>query len=49
VFDAEGRLIDEKVKKLVTEAIAGFAAFVEKEATVTVDPRSENRTSRAPE
>jgi chromate reductase, NAD(P)H dehydrogenase (quinone) len=33
VFDAEGRLIDEKVKKLVTEAIAGFAAFVEKAAT----------------
>ena len=28
VFDAEGRLVDEKVKKLLSELMAGFAAFV---------------------
>ncbi|MEW6324613.1 MAG: NADPH-dependent FMN reductase [Nitrospirota bacterium] len=28
VFDAEGRLVDEKVKKLLSEFMAGFAAFV---------------------
>jgi chromate reductase len=28
VFDAEGRLVDEKIKKVLTEFMAGFAAFV---------------------
>jgi NAD(P)H-dependent FMN reductase len=28
VFDAQGRLIDEKVRKLLSEFMAGFAAFV---------------------
>lgn len=28
VFDAEGALIDEKVKSLVTEFMAGFATFI---------------------
>jgi hypothetical protein len=28
VFDAQGRLIDEKIKRLLTEFMAGFAAFV---------------------
>ena len=28
VFDAEGRLVDERIKKLLSELIAGFAAFV---------------------
>jgi NAD(P)H-dependent FMN reductase len=28
VFDAEGRLVDEKIKKLLSELMAGFAAFV---------------------
>lgn len=28
VFDAQGALIDEKVEKLLTELMAGFAAFV---------------------
>lgn len=28
-FDAEGKLVDEKVKKLLTELMAGFASFVE--------------------
>ena len=28
VFDGEGRLVDEKVKKLLSEFMAGFAAFV---------------------
>jgi NAD(P)H-dependent FMN reductase len=32
VFDAEGRLVDEKMRKLVTEFMAGFAKFVD-EAT----------------
>ena len=27
-FDAEGRLVDEKIKKLLSELMAGFAAFV---------------------
>jgi NAD(P)H-dependent FMN reductase len=27
-FDAEGRLVDEKVRQLLTELMAGFAAFV---------------------
>lgn len=27
VFDAEGRLVDEKVRKLLSEFVAGFAAF----------------------
>lgn len=27
-FDADGRLVDEKVKKLLSEFMAGFAAFV---------------------
>jgi NAD(P)H-dependent FMN reductase len=27
-FDAEGRLVDEKIRKLLGEFIAGFAAFV---------------------
>jgi len=31
VFDAEGRLVDEKVKKLLSEFMAGFAAFVKVE------------------
>jgi NAD(P)H-dependent FMN reductase len=29
VFDAEGRLTDDKVKKLLTEFMAGFSKFVE--------------------
>jgi len=29
VFDAEGRLVDDKVKKLLGEYMAGFAAFVD--------------------
>lgn len=29
VFDAEGTLVDEKVKKLLTELMAGFVAFVD--------------------
>jgi chromate reductase len=28
VFDAEGKLVDEKIKRLLTEYMAGFAAFV---------------------
>jgi NAD(P)H-dependent FMN reductase len=28
VFDAEGRLVDEKVRKLLGEFVSGFAAFV---------------------
>ncbi len=28
VFDAEGRLVDEKVKKLLSEFMTGFATFV---------------------
>ena len=28
VFDAEGRLVDEKINKLLSELMAGFAAFV---------------------
>ena len=28
VFDAEGQLVDERIKRLVTEFMAGFAAFV---------------------
>jgi NAD(P)H-dependent FMN reductase len=28
VFDAEGKLVDDKVKSLLTELMAGFAAFV---------------------
>ncbi len=28
VFDAEGRLVDEKVKKLLSEFMTGFAAFM---------------------
>jgi NAD(P)H-dependent FMN reductase len=28
VFDAEGRLVDEKIKKLLTEFMAGFSSFV---------------------
>jgi chromate reductase len=28
VFDAEGRLVDDKIKKLLSELMAGFAAFV---------------------
>jgi len=28
VFDAEGRLVDEKINKLLSEFMAGFAAFV---------------------
>lgn len=28
VFDAEGRLVDEKIRKLLTEFMAGFVAFV---------------------
>ncbi len=27
VFDAEGRLVDEKIRKLLSEFMAGFAAF----------------------
>jgi hypothetical protein len=27
-YDAEGRLVDEKVKKLLSEFMTGFAAFV---------------------
>jgi NAD(P)H-dependent FMN reductase len=27
VFDAEGRLVDDKVRELLTELLAGFAAF----------------------
>jgi chromate reductase len=29
VFDAEGRLVDEKIKKLLTEFMAGFSTFVD--------------------
>lgn len=29
VFDAEGRLVDERIKKLLSEVMAGFAAFVD--------------------
>jgi chromate reductase, NAD(P)H dehydrogenase (quinone) len=29
VFDAEGKLVDEKVRKLLTDFMAGFAAFVD--------------------
>lgn len=28
VFDAEGKLVDEKVKKLLSEFMAGFSAFI---------------------
>jgi NAD(P)H-dependent FMN reductase len=28
-FDAEGRLVDEKIRKLLSEFVAGFAAYVE--------------------
>jgi hypothetical protein len=28
VFDADGRLVDEKTRKLVSEFMAGFAEFV---------------------
>jgi len=28
VFDAEGRLVDEKIKKLLSDLLRGFAAFV---------------------
>jgi NAD(P)H-dependent FMN reductase len=28
VFDAEGRLVDEKIRKLLSELVAGFAAYV---------------------
>ncbi|MGQ0721116.1 MAG: NADPH-dependent FMN reductase [Candidatus Eiseniibacteriota bacterium] len=28
VFDAEGRLVDEKIRKLLAEFVSGFAAFV---------------------
>lgn len=29
VFDAEGRLVDEKIKKLLAEFMAGFSSFVD--------------------
>jgi hypothetical protein len=29
VLDAEGRVVDEKVKKVLTELMAGFVAFAE--------------------
>jgi NAD(P)H-dependent FMN reductase len=29
VFDAEGKLVDEKVRKLLTDLMAGFVAFVD--------------------
>lgn len=29
VFDAEGKLVDEKVRKLLSELMAGFVAFVD--------------------
>jgi len=29
-FDADGRLVDEKIKKLLTELMSGFATFVER-------------------
>ena len=40
VFDAEGRLIDEKVKKLLTEFMAGFSTFVEATAVLLRTERS---------
>ena len=33
VFDAEGWLVDETIKKLLTEFLAGFMVFVEKSKT----------------
>jgi NAD(P)H-dependent FMN reductase len=33
VFDAEGRLVDEKVRQLLSELMAGFAAFVREGAS----------------
>jgi NAD(P)H-dependent FMN reductase len=30
VFDGDGKLVDEKIRKLLTELIAGFAAFAAK-------------------
>ena len=32
-FDAEGRLVDEKIKTLLAQTMAGFAAFVDEGAT----------------